>query len=185
MSDVDKTLNERGQRYGQFEDHAFITQELKDTMRATPNWARLKKDQREALEMVAHKIGRILNGDPDYIDSWHDIIGYTKLVENRLIEEEAFRARAQGAMDWSAENRGAADDKAVADTATGERTEAKQGEDERNERVASIDDCTCPGCTARRKMESLLGQKLAGRAAAILELPSGIMRFSVRRDSNA
>jgi hypothetical protein len=39
---------------------------------------------REALEMVAHKIGRILNGDPKYHDSWHDIIGYTKLVADRL-----------------------------------------------------------------------------------------------------
>ena len=33
-----------------------------------------------------HKIGRILNGDPDYQDSWTDIIGYTRLVEVDLIE---------------------------------------------------------------------------------------------------
>ena len=39
--------------------------------------------------MVAHKIGRILNGDPNYIDSWHDIIGYTRLVEQRLDAAEA------------------------------------------------------------------------------------------------
>jgi hypothetical protein len=34
--------------------------------------------------MIAHKIGRILNGDPDYIDSWDDIAGYAKLVADRL-----------------------------------------------------------------------------------------------------
>jgi len=34
--------------------------------------------------MIAHKIGRILNGDPDYQDSWHDIIGYARLVERQL-----------------------------------------------------------------------------------------------------
>jgi hypothetical protein len=39
--------------------------------------------------MVAHKIGRIINGDPQYIDSWTDIIGYTRLVEKRLIDEQA------------------------------------------------------------------------------------------------
>lgn len=50
----------------------------------SPNWAALPPDMKEALEMVAHKAGRILNGDPDYHDSWHDIIGYTKLVADRL-----------------------------------------------------------------------------------------------------
>ena len=50
----------------------------------TPNWSKLAPDQRESLEMVAHKIGRILNGDPDYHDSWRDIVGYAKLVADRL-----------------------------------------------------------------------------------------------------
>lgn len=89
MSNIDSTLNERGSRYGDFEDHAFITQDLKAVMQETPNWDLLKADQKEALEMTAHKIGRILNGDPNYIDSWHDIIGYIRLVEQRLEREQA------------------------------------------------------------------------------------------------
>lgn len=78
------TLTERGKRYGAFTGHAAITQSLKDTMAATPNWSKLQPDQKEALEMVAHKIGRILNGDPDYDDSWVDIAGYARLVSDRL-----------------------------------------------------------------------------------------------------
>jgi hypothetical protein len=35
--------------------------------------------------MIQHKIARILNGDPNYHDSWHDIGGYSKLVADRLI----------------------------------------------------------------------------------------------------
>lgn len=89
MSNIDSTLNERGDRYGDFEDHAFITQDLKAVMQETPNWDLLKADQKEALEMTAHKIGRILNGDPNYLDSWHDIIGYIRLVEQRLEREQA------------------------------------------------------------------------------------------------
>lgn len=84
MADIQATLNERGARYGDFKGHAFITQEIKDAMRFSPNWEKLDLDMKEALEMVAHKIGRILNGDPNYHDSWHDIIGYTKLVADRL-----------------------------------------------------------------------------------------------------
>ena len=39
--------------------------------------------------MIAHKMGRILNGDPSYIDSWTDIVGYAKLIETDLIKKEA------------------------------------------------------------------------------------------------
>jgi len=82
--DIDETLKERGSRYGEFDEHARITQGIKRAMIDSPNWLTLTDDKKEALEMVAHKIGRILNGDPEYADSWHDIIGYTKLVENTL-----------------------------------------------------------------------------------------------------
>ena len=88
MSAIDKTLDERGQRYGAFTGHAQVTQLLKRAMGQHPGWRKLADDQREALEMTAHKIGRILNGDPDYIDSWHDIIGYVRLVEQRLEREQ-------------------------------------------------------------------------------------------------
>lgn len=88
MTNIDRTLDERGTRYGDFFGHACITQGLKDVLQDAPNWSRLAADQKEALEMAAHKIGRILNGDPNYIDSWHDIIGYTRLVEQRLEKEQ-------------------------------------------------------------------------------------------------
>ena len=81
---LDATLAERGKRYGKFSGHATITQHLKDIMRTHENWHRLNASQMEALEMIAHKIGRILNGDPNYADSWHDVAGYAKLVEDQL-----------------------------------------------------------------------------------------------------
>lgn len=87
--DIAATLQERGTRYGKFPDHARITQTLKFTMQTTPNWTRLAPDQAEALEMIQHKIGRILNGDPDYHDSWHDIEGYARLVADRLAPQES------------------------------------------------------------------------------------------------
>ena len=82
---IDKVLAERGSRYGEFPDHAKITQNIKRAMYASPNWPYLSDDKKEALEMIAHKIGRILNGDPNYADSWTDIVGYAKLVEKDLL----------------------------------------------------------------------------------------------------
>lgn len=82
--DIDATLEERGNRYGSFDEHARITQNIKAAMADSPNWSTLLPEMKEALEMIAHKAGRILNGDPMYHDSWHDIIGYTKLVADKL-----------------------------------------------------------------------------------------------------
>lgn len=86
---IDKTLAERGSKYGIFAEHAAITQDIKSIMQYSPNWQNLNSSQKEALDMIAHKIGRILNGDPNYLDSWHDIIGYTRLVELELEAEQS------------------------------------------------------------------------------------------------
>ena len=53
-------------------------------MADSSNWATLPDDMREALEMIQHKVGRILNGDATWADSWVDIAGYAKLVSDRL-----------------------------------------------------------------------------------------------------
>jgi len=88
-TNIDATLAERGTRYGVYTDHARITQSLKDVMRAEPKWQQLTADQKETLEMIAHKIGRVLNGDPQYHDSWHDIVGYAKLSADAVLERQA------------------------------------------------------------------------------------------------
>ena len=65
---IGQILEERGTRYGEFEDQSFLSQALKYIMRHG-GWDRLGDDQKEALEMMAVKMARILNGDPDHIDS--------------------------------------------------------------------------------------------------------------------
>lgn len=83
---VDNTLAERDSIYGDFTKQAEIAQDIKIVMRVSRNWGRgvLPYDMREALDMIASKIARILNGDFYYADSWHDIAGYALLIEKRL-----------------------------------------------------------------------------------------------------
>lgn len=81
---TEQLITERGSRYGKFKDGAEIMQELKDVMRKVDGWHNLTPSQREALDMIQHKIGRILNGDPTYDDSWKDIAGYATLIVNEL-----------------------------------------------------------------------------------------------------
>lgn len=84
MSDINTTLKERGNRYGAFESNAQTTQRIKATMQETYNWAAMPDDCKEALEMIAHKMSRIIHGDPNYDDSWVDISGYATLVAKRI-----------------------------------------------------------------------------------------------------
>lgn len=82
-TNVDAILNERASTYGRFIDVAEFAQEMKNAIRMCNN-TELDDDQMEALDMIASKIGRILNGNPNYVDSWVDIAGYAQLVADRL-----------------------------------------------------------------------------------------------------
>lgn len=83
MNELNSTLAERGTTHGDFTENGKVMQQLKLVMRAQPGWDRLTPAQCEALEMIQHKIGRILCGDPNFKDHWHDIAGYAKLAEER------------------------------------------------------------------------------------------------------
>ena len=86
MNDVEKILEEREEKYGDFSEHAEISQNLKKYIREMLADRRksLCDYQQEALDMICLKIGRIVNGDPHHADSWVDIAGYAKLVADRL-----------------------------------------------------------------------------------------------------
>jgi hypothetical protein len=84
LTTIDATLAERGSRYGSFATQAAIEQALADRLASEAGWSRLAPDQKSAVQMILVKLARIVNGDPDYPDNWHDIIGYAKLIEDRL-----------------------------------------------------------------------------------------------------
>jgi hypothetical protein len=83
---VDAILNERAGNYGSFATQARIAQRLKHVAHtaAGEQGKTFATDQAEALDMIFSKIGRILNGNPDHVDSWVDIAGYAQLVADRL-----------------------------------------------------------------------------------------------------
>jgi hypothetical protein len=83
---VDVTLDARAVEYGKFIEGAEVMQMLKRVvLNALNNRDKtLAHDQAEAMDMIIHKIGRIVNGNPDVVDHWLDIAGYAKLVADRL-----------------------------------------------------------------------------------------------------
>lgn len=83
---IEGTLSERQSQYGCYEDVAQITQQILAALRIG-NYDKLPAPMKESLHMIASKMARIVNGDPEYFDNWHDIGGYAKLIE-KLIKGE-------------------------------------------------------------------------------------------------
>jgi uncharacterized protein YbjQ (UPF0145 family) len=85
-ANVDAVLDSRAKDYGRFKDGAALMQGMKRLMsdHARVHDKTFADDQWEALEMIVHKIARIINGNPDKVDHWVDIAGYATLVAERL-----------------------------------------------------------------------------------------------------
>lgn len=88
---VKKITQERGSVYGPFLHNAVVAQALKRAMRGIPDpdnegaaWENLPADVREALDLIAMKISRVVTGDHRHLDNWDDIGGYAKIVADRL-----------------------------------------------------------------------------------------------------
>ena len=83
---IDDILDSRATDYGTFADNSRLAQALKRAMadHASDHGRTFADDQWEALEMIASKISRIVNGNPDKVDNWDDIAGYAKLISDRL-----------------------------------------------------------------------------------------------------
>ena len=93
MNDIKEILEEREKNYGSFEKFANIMSDFQSTMAANraQSW---KPYQRESMHMIFHKITRIINGDPEYIDSWQDIAGYAQLVVD-ILEEKSLKEESK------------------------------------------------------------------------------------------
>lgn len=85
MDDITSTLEQRGNRYGTFEDNARLTQALMNLALGCSK-TELSPMHKEALHMIFHKIARMCSGDQWYADNPHDIAGYATLLEEYINE---------------------------------------------------------------------------------------------------
>ena len=79
---VGDILEERAKVHGDFAKQAEVSQVLK--IRVESFSGPLTDVQKEALDMILHKIARIVVGCPNHRDHWDDIAGYATLVSNEI-----------------------------------------------------------------------------------------------------
>lgn len=80
MEDIRTTLNERAKTHGDYARTAMASQAMKDIIHQGDSWCVMTPAEREAADMIVHKLARATNGDPHEIDHWRDIIGYAQLA---------------------------------------------------------------------------------------------------------
>lgn len=85
---IKETLSQRQAQYGDFKDVADTTERLFKTIKDGNSFDDFTNDQRMALYMICSKMARIVNGNPNHKDSWHDIAGYATLIDNELVSEK-------------------------------------------------------------------------------------------------
>lgn len=84
VNNVGETLTERHKTHGSYENQAGTSQILKAFCKSCPNWDKLNHAQLESLELILMKISRIMHGDHNHADTWHDIAGYATLAEKSI-----------------------------------------------------------------------------------------------------
>lgn len=86
---IEKILINRALQYGSFTRMSLYSQELKNIVRKHPEWNNLRPFEKEAIEMILHKIVRLVNGGggSKHMDTVQDIQGYAKLIESKYIKE--------------------------------------------------------------------------------------------------
>lgn len=83
MNGLNEILSERAKTHGDFNKGASIFCDIQKHINQAKN---LDESQRYALTMIATKLARILNGNPNEKDHWQDICGYAALG-GRLSDE--------------------------------------------------------------------------------------------------
>jgi len=80
MTPTENILMERQETHGTYQEVASIAQMFREIMRGTDGWQRMNDAQREALDSMASKFGRLGSGNPHFRDHWDDLAGYAALA---------------------------------------------------------------------------------------------------------
>lgn len=87
--DIEQTLKDRGNAYGDYATIARMTQAVIKTLSTGgSNVALRTATHNETLHMVAHKLARVAVGDPNHEDTWRDIAGYATLMLREAQKEK-------------------------------------------------------------------------------------------------
>lgn len=91
--EINDTLKQRGGTHGEFEVNSQITEDIMDVLRASPNWKQLPAFARSGIYIIVHKLARAVSGDYSFLDHWHDIQGYAKLVHDRFANRQSAKCK--------------------------------------------------------------------------------------------
>ena len=88
-SPIQNILTQRGSTHGEFRANSAVSRIIRRAVIQAIEGRGITLDayQEEAINMIAHKLGRIAQGDPYFVDHWQDIAGYATLTAERITDD--------------------------------------------------------------------------------------------------
>lgn len=92
LDQIQTTLDTRGTQYGDFRTQANLSQVLNHSIQqhyyqVHPEGPALPNYISEAVLLICHKLARMANGNPLFIENFRDIAGYSQLVVDILKDD--------------------------------------------------------------------------------------------------
>ena len=85
----EQLIDKRESTHGDYTDKCNCIWRTKQVWHMQDGWDRLPATHRESLDMIAHKVARILTGNPHHVDHWRDIAGYAQLIVRELEKQRS------------------------------------------------------------------------------------------------
>ncbi len=86
MTSVENTLNERGERYGDYKDVLTARAEILNVLKSHNRKSGLEVMTTEMEIALGDLVLKLVRAStcPSYADSFHDLAGYSTLIESKL-----------------------------------------------------------------------------------------------------
>jgi hypothetical protein len=95
---LDERMRDKQITNGPFEDMAQLAQGLKFALRRGRNWEPMPPESKEALELIATRIAKILTGDPNDARHWNDLVILAQIRSEALEAKTLEKSIAQTAQ---------------------------------------------------------------------------------------
>ena len=81
---TEQLLQNRQCSHGDYPSKSEYIQKMKSLTRSQTGWSKLTSSQKESLDNIFQKVGRVITGDNNFKDHWDDISGYATLISEKL-----------------------------------------------------------------------------------------------------
>lgn len=97
-SETENLLDERHKTHGLWSDFAWVARGMKEivVLYQRRSGKTLSNEHQESIDMILHKVARIVTGDANVKDHWDDTAGYAVLGSKAVKDDRTIKTPPEG-----------------------------------------------------------------------------------------